>query len=142
MKQNYIGFDWLMDNRESVICPENRFGDDTVGKGANLTYSLCPQNVNFTVQGDLSTHFKKLMTINITPCNQLFLDANFPGETCVSVEESKAIFSEVLVIYTLKTEYFDNAEFTGNPIKDSFYTFIMLADDKSTSFQYLSATQN
>jgi hypothetical protein len=39
----------------TIKCPENRFGNDTVGKGTNLTTNYCPMEVNFTLKGNVET---------------------------------------------------------------------------------------
>jgi len=42
------GFTYKMGLVPAVPCKEDRFGADTVGKGANLSDSWCPASVNFT----------------------------------------------------------------------------------------------
>jgi len=41
----FDGFVWKGVQVDTIQCPENRFGNDTVGKGMNLTSSYCPQEV-------------------------------------------------------------------------------------------------
>jgi hypothetical protein len=36
------GYTWLETEVKTIKCPENRFGNDTVGRGANLTTNYCP----------------------------------------------------------------------------------------------------
>ena len=52
-----------------IRCPENRFGNDTVGRGLNLTESWCPDIINFTLQGNLGTRNKNVFMANLGFCN-------------------------------------------------------------------------
>jgi hypothetical protein len=46
-------------------CPENRFGNDTIGRGANQTSNYCPGEINFPLLGNQETKKRKTYSITV-----------------------------------------------------------------------------
>lgn len=45
------GYQYNVSVVNTIRCDENRFGNDTVGKGANLSDYWCPEYVDFNLTG-------------------------------------------------------------------------------------------
>ena len=56
-----------------VRCPEDRFGEQYVGKTFNLSYAWCPGEVDFDLIGIPTTKKRKMFAIDLDYCDQTIL---------------------------------------------------------------------
>ena len=71
----YGGFLYVPTIFPTVKCSENRFGNDTVGKGPNMTYFWCAEKLeNIHVVGTLASTLNKFFQVSVNPCDQSLLD--------------------------------------------------------------------
>lgn len=65
----FNGFEWDQVQIPTIRCPENRFGNETVGKGINGTYQWCPSVIkDMKLSGTMASTYSSLIEIAVTPC--------------------------------------------------------------------------
>ena len=123
-----IHFRWIGQNYESdsqkvalVPCPADRFWGNTkfLESRAIVGNYLCPEYINYLIQGDFASPESRLFRLAFKPC----FNSSVNGNRCKPFEEIKQVFSTLEVQLPTLTKYYDSQEVSKSPMKDNFKNY-------------------
>ena len=107
------------------------------------TTFVCPENVNFTIQGSVSSQLIKFLYISVNECDQQELDLKYNGtKKCKPYDDILRVAGHLKLNLILQNSYFEDHNFSPKPVVDYLKLYQLTSKFNTSNNYYILLSEN